>query len=114
MAKLLKKDIKEINRLRCLFPSHISVKVYRSKDGGFCAEILTFPGCQTEGETLSELIEMVNDAVKTYFEVPEKYISFVPSYTPPLKLAQELDVFPINTRHHEIELKLAGREKVNC
>lgn len=114
MGKLLKKDIKEINRLRSLFPSQVNVSVYRSKDGGFCAEVLSFPGCYTEAETLSELIEMVNDAVKTYFDVPEKYISFVPSYIPPLKLAQELDAFPVNTKQHRIELSLAGREKVNC
>ena len=114
MGKLLKKDIKEVNRLRSLFPFQISVNVYRSKDGGFCAEVLSFPGCYTEGETLSELIEMINDMVKTYFDVPEKYVSFVPSYVPPIKLAQELDVFPINMKQHESELSLVGREKVNC
>jgi len=113
MEKLLKRDIKEINRLRALFPSQISVRVYRSKDGGFCAEILTFLGCYTEAETLSELVEMVNDAAKTYFEVPGKYISFVPSYIMPIKVAQELGVFPINMRQHKIELSLVGREKVN-
>ncbi|MCR4328681.1 MAG: type II toxin-antitoxin system HicB family antitoxin [Patescibacteria group bacterium] len=80
MVKISKKQIVEINRLRGLFPKSIRVRVERSADGGFCAEVKTFPGCVTEANTFSELIEMVNDAVRTYFEVPERLVSYMPIY----------------------------------
>ena len=69
---ITKKNIEKIKDLRSKFPAQISAKVSRSEDGGFVAEILSFPGCVTQGETLSELVEMVNDCVKTYLDVPQK------------------------------------------
>src|SRR3989344_2317866 len=90
-----KKQIKKINELRALFPSEISVSVLRSEKGDFVAHIHTFKGLVTEGNNFSELVEMVNDAMKTYFEIPEKYIPYMPNYVPPLKAAQAVDVFPV-------------------
>ena len=112
MAKLTKKENIEINRLRGLFPGVISVNVERSQDGGFFAEVKNFPGCFTEANTFSELIEMVNDAVKTYFDVPDKYLSFMPNYMPPLKQAQRLDAFPVVEKASELKLEIFHREKV--
>ncbi len=86
MAKLTSQDQKKIKCLRNFFPRNIEVQVKSSKEGGFYAEILTFPGCITEAETFSELIKMVNDAV----EVPRKYLP----YMPPLSLAQSFNIFP--------------------
>jgi len=94
MAKLNSRDRKQIRYFRSLFPHTVQVKVSLSKDGGYFAEVLTFPGCITQAETLSELIEMVNDAVSTVLEVPRKYLSYMPTYMPPLSLAQRLNVFP--------------------
>ena len=90
--------------LRKKFPAEVSVRVRRSEDGGFCAEILTYH-CFTEGDTFSELMEMVNDAVMTYFEVPQKYISFMPNYLPPLKVAQKFGMFPIIETENNLILK---------
>lgn len=94
MAKLLPQDNKKIRELRHLFPKKIEVRVLASEDGGYYAGILTFPGCVTQAETFSELIEMVNDAVATVLEIPRKYLSYMPTYMPPLSLAQRLNVFP--------------------
>jgi predicted RNase H-like HicB family nuclease len=94
MVKLSSQDIKKINYFRNLFPHTIKVKVSLSSEGGFCVEILTFSGCLTQAETFSELIEMVNDAVATMLEVPRKYLPHMPTYMPPVTLAQRLNVFP--------------------
>jgi predicted RNase H-like HicB family nuclease len=113
MKKLTPKDNKEINRLRSLFPHEVSVKVHRSQDGGFYAEILTFPGSFTEADSFSELLEMLNDAVRTYFEVPLNYIGYMPTYLPSVELAQYFDEFPVRKGEDKLKLKLANREKVN-
>lgn len=112
MGNIGKKQSLEINKLRGHFPKHITVRVERSQDGGFYAEVKSFPGCVTEADTFSELIEMVNDAVKTYFEIPEQYLPYMPTYIPPLKEAQRLDVFPIREKEMELRLELPNREAV--
>lgn len=107
MVSLSQEDVKEINRLRSLFPAEVEVQVRRSEDGGFVAEILTFPGVITEADTFAELIEMVNDAVMSYFEVPEKYASFVANYIPSIEIAQQFGVFPIVEGQKNLKLQLA-------
>ena len=114
MAKVSKKQIVEINRLRGFFPKSITIKVERSQDGGFCVEVKTFPGCVTEANTFSELIEMVNDAVRTYFEVPERFVPYMPTYIPLIQGARRLDVFPFKERVSELKLETPSREKVAC
>lgn len=109
MSQLSQEDIKAIHRFRSLFPSELEVRVRRSEDGGFFAEILTFPNVITEADTFSELIDMVNDAVLTYFEVPNQYVSFVPNYIPPLNVAQEFGVFPVIETEKNLKLQLAGQ-----
>ena len=99
--------------MRALFPESLHMDVRRSKDGGFVAVIKTFSGCVTQADSFSELIDMVNDAVRTYFEVPEKYLAFMPTYLPPLKEAQRFDVFPVTATRTDITLTLPNfREKV--
>jgi len=94
MGNLTIKDKEKIKNFHQLFPKKIGVKVVLCGEGGFCAEIVTFPGCITQAETFSELIEMVNDAVATVLEIPRKYLPYMPSYMPPLSLAQHFNVFP--------------------
>ena len=84
---MVKKQTIEVNKLRGLFPRGITVHVNRSMDGGFVATIKTFPGCVTQADSFSELIDMVNDAVRTYFEIPKKYLPHMPTYLPPPKLS---------------------------
>lgn len=110
MKKATKEEIKKINELRSLFPSYVTVKVHRSECGKFCAEIITYPGCFTEADTLSGLIEMVNDAIRTYFEIPEKYLSFMPDYLPSMELAQVFSVFPVKEKTQEIKFENINAE----
>lgn len=110
--KITKKDTGSIKDLRSKFPARISVKVSRSEDGGFIAEILSFRGCLTQGDTLSELVEMVNDCVKTYLNVPQKFFQYMPTYFPPVSVAHQLDIFPAPKRSKEIEMKISSYEGV--
>lgn len=104
MKKLIIKKKQQINKFRSLFPNKVVVRAHRSERGKFCAEIITFPGCFTESDTFSGLIEMVNDAVKTYFEIPEKYYSFMPEYLAPIEMAQAFNAFPVIGKVEELNL----------
>lgn len=110
--KLTKQDERNIREIRERFPSILSVDVNRSRDGGFTAEVSTFSGCYTEAESFTGLVDMVNDAVKTYFEIPRKYYSYMPNYVPPLKTAQKFGAFPVTKSETTVKLRLAGREKI--
>ena len=105
-SKLSKKQIQEINKLRSQFPNPIRVEITRPTEGGFLADVKTFPSVFTEADSFSELIEMVNDAVRTYFEIPKKYLEFMPTYLPQLEVAKRLDVFPVKERQTNIKLEI--------
>lgn len=53
-------------------PDGFKVKVRKAKSGGFYAFLPDYPGCTTQGDNIFELIQNVNDAILTYFEVPRK------------------------------------------
>jgi len=105
------KEIQKINELRDLFPREINVSVSRSEGGIFLARVNTFKGIVTEGKTFIELMEMINDAVRTYFEIPEKYLSYMPSYIPSMGLAQSLEEFPATEKKENVMLPLSSREE---
>ena len=107
-------EIKEVNKLRDLFPREINVSVSRSGEGVFLARVNTFKGIFTEGKTFLELMEMINDAVRTYFEIPEKYLSYMPSYIPSMGLAQSLEEFPATEKKEDVTLPLSSREEILC
>ena len=106
------KQTRQINKFRSLFPATINVKVERSRDGGFVARINTFAGCITQADSFSELIEMVNDAIRTYFEVPVELIAYMPTYLPSVHAAQILDVFPVKQQQAEIKWALPTSREV--
>ncbi|HET6844941.1 MAG TPA: hypothetical protein VFK06_25140 [Candidatus Angelobacter sp.] len=97
-------------KLRSLFPQEITVNVRRSEDGGFSAEILSYPNIFTEADTFSELMEMVNDALYTYFDVPEAHVSFMPTYLPPVNFMNDLLGFPVHAEEEKIRLAIFDRE----
>jgi predicted RNase H-like HicB family nuclease len=72
---------KEIAKFQSLFPQEIKVAIQHSEDGGFLAEILSSPRVFTEAENFPELIEMVNDALYTYFEIPQEFVPFMPLFS---------------------------------
>lgn len=99
MAKNIPKGkIAEIERLRALFPAEILVKVSRAEESGFCAEVhIDNNVLYTDAETISELIDMINDAVRTYLEIPAEFISHMGEYIPPLEMTQQLGLMPQTT-----------------
>ena len=57
--------------LHMVLPDILKVEIGKSDDGGLYAIVRNLPGCYTQAGNFYELIEMVNDAVFSYFEVPE-------------------------------------------
>lgn len=42
----------------------IKVIVHEAEEGGFWAEVPSFPGCATQGDTFEELLQNLYDAIK--------------------------------------------------
>jgi antitoxin HicB len=49
---------------------HLSytVKIEPAEEGGYIASVPALPGCQTQGETYDEVVEMAGDAILCYVE----------------------------------------------
>ena len=94
MSKLTKEDIKKIRKFRALFPKIIKVKIIPCEEGGFTVRIHEFPQGVTQADNLSDLIVMVGDCVATVINVPSKYLPYMPTYLPSMKLALDLNKFP--------------------
>jgi len=43
--------------------------VHRAEEGGWWAEVPALPGCLTQGETLDEVVDNLNDAVQGWLSV---------------------------------------------
>ena len=65
--------------LRSKLPDHLDVEISSIEDGYYLAKVKNAPGCITQAKNPQELFLMVNDAVYTYFDVPEQYKPFVRS-----------------------------------
>lgn len=78
----MNKSQKEYLRHIIMLPRKLSVKIYRAEEGGFWAKILELPGCNTQGEDFLDLVSMINDAVFTWFNVPQKMRKTLGYYMP--------------------------------
>jgi len=65
---LSKINLKEKHHL----PDKLKVNILKSESGGFTAILADYPGCITYADSLSQLIDNLNDAILTYFEVPRE------------------------------------------
>jgi predicted RNase H-like HicB family nuclease len=65
-AKASEDIIREYNLPRTL---HLHI---RFADGWFAASVPELPGLITQAQSQRELLDMVNDAVLTYFDVPKR------------------------------------------
>ncbi len=43
--------------------------VHKAKEGGYWAEVPALPGCVTQGETLDEVVDNLNDAIEGWLSV---------------------------------------------
>lgn len=58
-------------------PDRITLTVRVTTNGWFVATSKELPGLMTQAKSHEELIQMLNDAVLTYFDVPRKEADFV-------------------------------------
>lgn len=50
----------------------VRVVVHEAEEGGYWAEVPAIPGCATEGETLSELLENLREAIEGCLSVGKR------------------------------------------
>jgi len=62
-----KVDLEPIGKLP--EPSELVIKITPAIEGGYVASIPALPGCITQGETLAEVAEMIEDAKNAYLEI---------------------------------------------
>ena len=55
-----------------------SVAIYPDKEGGYTAIISDLPGCITQGETLAEIVENIEDARRLWIETAYAYGDKIP------------------------------------
>ena len=59
-------------RIKHNIPEAIKLSIEITHDGWFLVRSPELPGLITQARDAKELLEMVNDAILTYFDVPEK------------------------------------------
>lgn len=47
----------------------LTAHVHAAEEGGYWAEVPALPGCLTQGETLDEVVENLNDAIEGWLSV---------------------------------------------
>ncbi len=67
--------------LRALLPEKLSIELHKAEEGGYWAKTIEI-SCSAQGETLSELFDVLTKAVYAYFDAPEELISEFGSYLP--------------------------------
>lgn len=85
----MEKEAHNLAYFKSILPKSITVLTERTKEGLF-AKIKEFPHCHTQADSIPELIEMVNDAVFTYLEIPDQFVKELGTVYLPEKLSAEL------------------------
>ena len=75
------KQVKDLQFYKKLMPSQLTLEIHKSDDG-FWAKVKELPHCYTQAKDFPGLIEMVNDAIYTYLEIPDKFRKAVGFYVP--------------------------------
>lgn len=106
----MRKEEEKFIKYMMMLPSKLNVEIYRAQEGGFWAKVKNIPGCVTQGENFLELVEMINDAVFLYFDVPEKFRKFLGYYVPE-KIKQKLDERIKQGQIEEVVDKILHKQK---
>ncbi len=70
VEKEIKKDYKEIEELVNYYMSlPYRIEIIPYPDGGYFARVKELTGCMTEADTIEELLEMIEDAKRSWLEV---------------------------------------------
>ena len=81
----------------------LTAHVHPAEEGGYWAEVPALPGCLTQGETLDEVVENLNDAIAGWLSVQTpaslqaKGVSF-------RMVASDNSLLPLSPRVRKLEL----------
>lgn len=99
MFHFLKKEIipEALTAYKWRLPDSLKVSIKSSRDGGYVVIVENLPGCVTQAENGSEIFDMVNDAVYTYFDIPARYQPYLPAYLPSEEQRKKYNIaVPVN------------------
>jgi predicted RNase H-like HicB family nuclease len=84
-------DRDELFALRWKRPDVISVLIEKDENGGYFAKITNFNGDNvvTQAQTGRELVEMVNEAMYDYLDIPQQYREYLGYFMPPIDVRDE-------------------------
>ena len=76
------KNLAKLRLYKAILPPRVTVEIHKTTGGGVWAKVKELPGCYTQASSFFELIEMVNDAIYTYLDIPTKFIAELGYYMP--------------------------------
>lgn len=71
-----------------MLPDRITVQIQKTEDGLY-AQVVELEHCYTQADNFIELIEMINDAVFIYLDIPEEHRGKL-GYYAPAKFIEEI------------------------
>ena len=74
---------------KALLPEHLHIRLHKAEEGGYWAKVVEIP-CYSQGETFSELFDVLTKAIYAYYDVPERLISELGTYIPALSLRKRV------------------------
>lgn len=98
----MKKSQQEYLKYTMFLPHKLSVEIHKAEEGGFWAKVRELPGCNTQGDNFTDLVDMINDAIFTYFDVPQKIRGFLGYYIPQVPERARKN-FETQAQHAQIE-----------
>lgn len=63
------KTLKEIKPIEYYIDLNYPITIYRAEEGGYVAELEDLPGCITEGETLEEVTQRIEDVRNAWIQI---------------------------------------------
>lgn len=76
-------DPDELYAMRYKLPSKLTVRVLQNPEGGYTAKVLGLDGAVvTQANSGVELMTMVNDAILTALDIPDRYRPYLATYLP--------------------------------
>jgi len=79
-------------------PRTLNLQIRLTQDGWFVATVPELPGLITQAQSQHELLDMVNDAVLTYFDIPKRQADII---------YNQLNIPGIPTIQYEAQLRTA-------
>ena len=104
--------IKTLQSYKKLLPKKITVEVHKNKRDGFWAKVKELPHCYTQAKTPFELVKMINDAIYTYLEIPNKLRNKLGFYLPEtiIKAFQKIEKEEVMRKRWELALQAMNQQ----